>query len=119
MLRDLALLCLTVWALVVGQRTLAYAAVLLLLRDKCEPPVNFSGRSTYFYSYFTFTASPGARQVLLFPDLFAQIDAAIAALGGQVLPKLNWSAPLDAAWLTTSGSIACTNAEEVGLRMLG
>ena len=62
--------------------------------------------------------SPGARQVPAFPELFAQIDAAIAALGGRVLPKLNWSAPLDAAWLTTTGSIACTNADEVGLRML-
>lgn len=30
-----------------------------------------------------------------------------------MLPKLNWSAPLDAAWLTTCGSIACTNADEV------
>ena len=53
-----------------------------------------------------------------FPELFAQIDAAIAALGGRVLPKLNWSAPLDTAWLTTTGSIACTNADEVGLPML-
>ena len=60
----------------------------------------------------------GARQVPAFPELFAQIDAAIAALGGRVLPKLNWSAPLDAAWLTTTGSIACTNADEVGLRLL-
>lgn len=59
-----------------------------------------------------------AGQVPAFPELFAQIGAAIAALGGRVLPKLNWSAPLDAAWLTTTGSIACTNADEVGLRML-
>ena len=65
-----------------------------------------------------YASNPGARQVPAFPELFAQINRAIAALGGRVLPKLNWSAPLDAAWLTTTGSIACTNAEEVGLRML-
>ena len=41
------------------------------------------------------------------------VDAAIADLGGRVLPKLNWSAPLDAAWLTTGNSLACTNADEV------
>ena len=28
-----------------------------------------------------------------FPELEAAIDAAIARLGGSVLPKLNWSAP--------------------------
>jgi hypothetical protein len=28
-----------------------------------------------------------------FPDLHGAIEAAISALGGAVLPKLNWSAP--------------------------
>ena len=41
------------------------------------------------------------------------IDAAIARLGGKALPKLDWSAPLDAAWLRPGGSLECSNADEV------
>jgi hypothetical protein len=41
------------------------------------------------------------------------IDAAIARLGGKALPKLDWSAPLDAAWLRPGGSLDCSNADEV------
>ena len=45
--------------------------------------------------------------------LSASVDAAIASLGGRVLPKLNWSAPVDAAWLVPNNCIACENADEV------
>ena len=45
--------------------------------------------------------------------LAAVVDAAIASLGGRVLPKLNWSAPVDAAWLVPNNCIACENADEV------
>ena len=44
------------------------------------------------------------------------IDAAIARLGGKALPKLDWSAPLDAAWLRPGGSLECSNADEVRRR---
>lgn len=47
------------------------------------------------------------------PELFAEIDAAIEELGGCVAPKLNWSAPHDAAWVSSSRSLACRNADEV------
>eukprot|EP00747_Dinoflagellata_sp_TGD_P186205 gnl/TRDRNA2_/TRDRNA2_43115_c0_seq1.p1 gnl/TRDRNA2_/TRDRNA2_43115_c0~~gnl/TRDRNA2_/TRDRNA2_43115_c0_seq1.p1 ORF type:complete len:392 (+),score=78.88 gnl/TRDRNA2_/TRDRNA2_43115_c0_seq1:100-1275(+) len=44
---------------------------------------------------------------------FAQeVDATIKALGGSVLPKLNWSAPKDARWLLCSG-LRCENARDV------
>lgn len=38
-----------------------------------------------------------------FSDLVSDIEAAIARLGGAVAPKLNWSAPVDAAPLTPAG----------------
>ena len=41
------------------------------------------------------------------------VDAAISRLGGKALPKLDWSAPLDAAWLRPGGSLDCSNADEV------
>ncbi|KAG8467870.1 hypothetical protein KFE25_006922 [Diacronema lutheri] len=44
--------------------------------------------------------------------LFAQIDAAIARLGGAAFPKLNWSAPRDAAWLL-GGTMRCACARDV------
>ncbi|CAB76024.1 translation initiation factor eIF2 assembly protein [Schizosaccharomyces pombe] len=41
------------------------------------------------------------------------IEKAIKELGGAVVPKLNWSTPKDALWITTTGSLKCTTAEEV------
>ncbi len=42
----------------------------------------------------------------------ALISEKIAQLGGAVFPKLNWSAPTDAAWML-GGSIKCTSARDV------
>ncbi|CAI5501523.1 unnamed protein product [Closterium sp. Naga37s-1] len=50
-----------------------------------------------------------------FPALEAAVDAAIARLGGFVLPKLNWSCPKDVGWLSATGTPKCSNAQEVFL----
>ncbi|GLC33315.1 hypothetical protein PLESTM_000047800 [Pleodorina starrii] len=50
-----------------------------------------------------------------FPQLRSALDAAIASLGGRVVPKLNWSCPTDALWVSPGGSLACRNAEQVVL----
>jgi hypothetical protein len=50
-----------------------------------------------------------------FPELEQQIDDAIAGLGGAVLPKLDFSSPKDATWVSPDGSMRCTNADEVAL----
>lgn len=59
------------------------------------------------------SSSSEAEEQPRFLELEAAIDAAIGELGGAVMPKLNWSAPKDAVWLSTTGSVRCTNAEEV------
>lgn len=41
-----------------------------------------------------------------------EIDDAIERLGGEVFPKLNWSAPTDAAWML-GGSPKCVSSEDV------
>jgi len=46
-----------------------------------------------------------------FPELEVEVAAAIKRLDGSVLPKLNWSAPKDARWLT--GSLCCESVSEV------
>lgn len=47
-----------------------------------------------------------------FPELEAAIAAAIRKHGGSVFPKLNWSAPKDAAWVL-GGSLKCTSPRDV------
>eukprot|EP00439_Symbiodinium_sp_Y106_P032313 s6575_g3.t2 len=46
-----------------------------------------------------------------FPELEDSVRSAISRLNGQVLPKLNWSAPKDAHWI--HGSLKCTTPAEV------
>jgi len=54
---------------------------------------------------------PGAAH-FEFEELNAAIDDAITSLGGAVIPKLNWSAPKDAAWVN-SGTLECRTAGDV------
>jgi hypothetical protein len=49
----------------------------------------------------------------VFPDLEQTIDCAIQRLGGKVFPKLNWRSPKDAAWISTTGNLRCTNAKQI------
>jgi len=56
-------------------------------------------------------AGSGGVAEIDFPELEERISAAIASLGGGVLPKLNWSAPKDAQWLQPS--LQCRTAREV------
>lgn len=47
-------------------------------------------------------------------DLTHRLESAIAELGGTVLPKTNWSAPRDAAWIN-EGTLKCQTAGDVYL----
>lgn len=49
-----------------------------------------------------------------FTALENEIVTAITALKGEVFPKLNWSAPNDASWMT-GGSMKCRNVAELYL----
>jgi len=50
-----------------------------------------------------------------FPSLEKQINTVIDEFNGKVFPKLNWSAPKDAAWISISQSLKCTNPSEIFL----
>ncbi|RKP24618.1 D123-domain-containing protein, partial [Syncephalis pseudoplumigaleata] len=52
-----------------------------------------------------------------FPTLEAQVAEAIQQLGGAVFPKLNWSAPKDAAWIATTRNLHCTTYADILLLM--
>ncbi len=57
------------------------------------------------------TTTPTAAP-LSFPALEAALGEAIAALGGAVVPKLNWSVPRDATWVN-GGSLKCETVGDV------
>ncbi|KAF3490648.1 cell division cycle protein 123 [Arthroderma uncinatum] len=49
------------------------------------------------------------------PDVHAEVIAKITELGGQVSPKLNWSAPRDAKWILATNDMQCRTANDVYL----
>ncbi|KAF8457951.1 D123-domain-containing protein [Terfezia claveryi] len=52
---------------------------------------------------------------LRFPETHSQITTTISSLGGKVFPKLNWSAPKDAAWINPTKSLECCSASDIYL----
>ena len=50
-----------------------------------------------------------------FCNLEKDIKNAITALGGSVFPKLNWSAPRDASWITPDGTLKCRSFQDICL----
>lgn len=51
-----------------------------------------------------------------FPEIHKEIKDRIAELGGAVAPKLNWSAPKDAAWISLhQNTLKCTTPNDVYL----
>lgn len=48
-------------------------------------------------------------------ELHARISSTITELGGKVLPKLNWSAPKDATWISPTNDMECRTANEIYL----
>ncbi|XP_054791672.1 uncharacterized protein LOC129297363 [Prosopis cineraria] len=50
-----------------------------------------------------------------FPELELKVKESIESLGGAVFPKLNWSAPKDSAWISTTGTLRCTTFGEIAL----
>lgn len=54
---------------------------------------------------------------LKFKELHREIRQSIKDLGGSVVPKLNWSAPKDAVWISLTNSLKCTTPSEIYLLM--
>ncbi|KAK2029891.1 D123-domain-containing protein [Colletotrichum zoysiae] len=51
-----------------------------------------------------------------FPDIHQEIKDIIKELGGAVAPKLNWSAPKDAAWISPhQNTLKCTSPNDIYL----
>ncbi|KAL1826242.1 hypothetical protein ACET3Z_004654 [Daucus carota] len=50
-----------------------------------------------------------------FEELELKIKESIESLGGAVFPKLNWSAPKDSSWKSSTGTLKCTSFSEIVL----
>ena len=51
----------------------------------------------------------------LFPSLEKDVKNAIENLGGCVFPKLNWSAPRDACWISSNSTLKCETFRDICL----
>ncbi|KAF2084696.1 D123-domain-containing protein, partial [Saccharata proteae CBS 121410] len=49
------------------------------------------------------------------PDVHQSIKSTIEDLGGKVVPKLNWSAPKDATWISATNSMECRAPNDIYL----
>ncbi|KAL4967356.1 cell proliferation protein CDC123 [Aspergillus stella-maris] len=49
------------------------------------------------------------------PEIHAQVKATIAELDGKVTPKLNWSAPKDATWMSATNDTQCRTPNDIYL----
>ncbi|KAL8771270.1 MAG: hypothetical protein Q9209_003175 [Squamulea sp. 1 TL-2023] len=93
--------------------------------DEPDPNIDLSSTDTdsgIFSSTTTSTASdsesdsePDTDPSTQWPELHQKIQSTIAELGGNVVPKLNWSAPKDATWMNATNSMECRNANDVYL----
>lgn len=48
-----------------------------------------------------------------FPELHEQIGMLITELGGTVTPKLNWSSPKDATWISSTNDLKCVSPSDI------
>jgi hypothetical protein len=48
-------------------------------------------------------------------EIHESIKQTIQELGGKVVPKLNWSAPKDATWISATNSMECTTPNDIYL----
>ncbi|ANB11290.1 Cdc123p [Sugiyamaella lignohabitans] len=48
-----------------------------------------------------------------FQELHNDIASLIKELGGSICPKLNWSAPKDALWISTTNNMKCINPSDI------
>jgi hypothetical protein len=90
-----------------------------ILEDGIKLPRGISGEAIDNLSdddegYHEKASSDEADDQHSFPQFDQDVKAAIRQLGGKVFVKLNWSAPVDAAWIN-AGTMLCQSLKDVYL----
>ena len=98
--------------------------------DGIQLPLNQDGLPTPHYEYKhdldAYDSSSEAQDLenanedenqnqISFPLIQSQIQDAIHQLDGIVFPKLNWSSPKDASWITLDSTLKCRDASDIFL----
>lgn len=91
--------------------------------EEDDPNIDFSSTDTdsgIFSSTSTPTVSdsdsdsePDSDPSTQWPELHQKIKSTITELGGNVVPKLNWSAPKDATFMNATNSMECQSANDI------
>lgn len=79
-----------------------------------QPPPHDSGSDDEDFE-LRLGPDPEPASSLRFPELEAEIARCLSRFGGAVFPKLNWSAPRDAAWINFCKSLKCAAPSDVYL----
>lgn len=93
---------------------------IVLPDDDDDPPITWSDNDSGMFSSET-DDTDGANEeeegdiAAQWRDIHNNIKATIKELGGNVVPKLNWSAPKDATWINAGNSMECRNPGDVYL----
>ncbi|TLD31853.1 gb [Venturia nashicola] len=94
---------------------------IILPEDDDDPPVTWSDNDSGVFSSETETddtdgANEGEADIAAqWRHVHTNIKATIKELGGNVVPKLNWSAPKDATWINAGNSMECRSPGDVYL----
>jgi hypothetical protein len=79
--------------------------------DQTINDCNYSDDALSEYSH----ANSDEAEPPCFPQLCSQINECISDLGGYVFPKLNWSSPKDATWISLDSTLKCENMNDIFL----
>ncbi|CAI9729617.1 division cycle 123 homolog [Octopus vulgaris] len=69
----------------------------------------------YFDDDYEWNSTHDENRVPDFPELDKKIRSCIEELDGEVFPKLNWSSPKDAFWISFSKTLRCTCPADIYL----
>lgn len=84
----------------------------IVLPPEDKPPVDEDDEDDTFSDDETEEAPDPSTE---WKDLHTQVKNTIAEFGGNVTPKLNWSAPKDATWIAATNDLQCRSANDVYL----
>ncbi|KAL8847333.1 MAG: hypothetical protein Q9221_007616 [Calogaya cf. arnoldii] len=73
----------------------------------------FSSTSTPTASDWDSDSEPDTDPSTQWPGLHQKIKSTITELGGNVVPKLNWSAPKDATFMNATNDMECRSAKDI------
>ncbi|PWY72346.1 D123-domain-containing protein [Aspergillus heteromorphus CBS 117.55] len=83
----------------------------IVLTPEAAPPTDSDNDDTFSDDGDEAESDPSIE----WPEIHAQVKSTIAEYGGKVTPKLNWSAPKDATWMSATNDTQCRTPNDIYL----